>query len=148
MNAVIDSIHAQLSQLRSKLDEFPALQRLEVRNRNESLEYNIMKFGRCAFCAADLEIYYLASVPMDRSMRIVIGMWKCAACCPYLAVLVHIRIISHSHPLSPAACSPNNFFLHYSIITTSTTTRINATFQRNISPPVDPFPSSSSSSSV
>jgi hypothetical protein len=30
MNAVIDSIHAQLAQLRSKLDEFPALQRLEV----------------------------------------------------------------------------------------------------------------------
>ncbi|KAL3756141.1 hypothetical protein ACHAWU_005645 [Discostella pseudostelligera] len=29
MNAVMDSIHAQLGQLRSKLDEIPALQRLE-----------------------------------------------------------------------------------------------------------------------
>ena len=34
MNAVIDSIHAQLAQLRSKLDEFPAVQRLEVRREN------------------------------------------------------------------------------------------------------------------
>lgn len=68
-----------------------------------------MKFGRTVCVVRSrFGIYILASVPMDRWNVPGAG----AACCPYLAVLVHIRIriISHSHPL--ICCSSNNF-LHY-----------------------------------